>query len=51
MSFSRQAILTRQVTSPVLWEKTIGSMMARGYGQGYELGPGKVGIINRFVQL
>jgi len=44
-----KAILTRQVTSPVLWEKTIGSMMARGYGQGYELGPGKVvaGIVKR----
>mmetsp|Transcript_39568 Transcript_39568/g.105215 ORF Transcript_39568/g.105215 Transcript_39568/m.105215 type:complete len:361 (+) Transcript_39568:143-1225(+) len=44
-----KSILTRQVTSPVLWEKTIGTMMARGYKEGYELGPGKViaGIVKR----
>jgi len=44
-----KAILTRQVTSPVLWERTISSAMARGYTQGYELGPGKVvaGIVKR----
>ena len=42
-------ILTRQVTSPVMWEKTIGEMMERGYEQGYECGPGKVvaGIVKR----
>lgn len=37
-----KSILTRQVTSPVMWEKTISAMMARGYTEGYELGPGKV---------
>jgi hypothetical protein len=38
-----------QVTSPVMWEKTINSMMERGYTDGYELGPGKVvaGIVKR----
>uniref|UniRef100_A0A7S4NF48 Malonyl-CoA:ACP transacylase (MAT) domain-containing protein n=2 Tax=Guillardia theta TaxID=55529 RepID=A0A7S4NF48_GUITH len=42
-------ILTRQVTSPVLWENTIAAMMDRGFEQGYELGPGKVvaGIVKR----
>lgn len=42
-------ILTKQVTSPVLWENTIAAMMERGYEQGYELGPGKVvaGIVKR----
>jgi len=42
-------ILTKQVTSPVLWEKTIKEMMDRGYEAGYELGPGKVvaGIVKR----
>eukprot|EP00287_Rhodomonas_sp_CCMP768_P012618 CAMPEP_0196716682 /NCGR_PEP_ID=MMETSP1091-20130531/92_1 /TAXON_ID=302021 /ORGANISM="Rhodomonas sp., Strain CCMP768" /LENGTH=346 /DNA_ID=CAMNT_0042056803 /DNA_START=105 /DNA_END=1145 /DNA_ORIENTATION=+ len=42
-------ILTRQVTSPVMWEKTISEMMDRGFEQGYELGPGKVvaGIVKR----
>lgn len=42
-------ILTKQVTSPVMWEKTMALMMERGYEQGYELGPGKVvaGIIKR----
>ena len=42
-------ILTKQVTSPVLWENTVASMMERGYEQGYELGPGKVvaGIVKR----
>jgi len=44
-----KAILTKQVTSPVLWENTIAEMMNRGYEQGYELGPGKVvaGIVKR----
>jgi len=42
-------ILTQQVTSPVMWEKTINEMMDRGYEEGYELGPGKVvaGIVKR----
>ena len=32
-----------------MWEKTINSMMERGYTDGYELGPGKVvaGIVKR----
>ena len=44
-----KAILTKQVTSPVLWENTVAAMMERGYEQGYELGPGKVvaGIVKR----
>mmetsp|Transcript_70041 Transcript_70041/g.146028 ORF Transcript_70041/g.146028 Transcript_70041/m.146028 type:complete len:370 (-) Transcript_70041:33-1142(-) len=42
-------ILTKQVTSPVMWEKTIAQMMERDYEQGYECGPGKVvaGIVKR----
>jgi [acyl-carrier-protein] S-malonyltransferase len=42
-------VRARQVTSPVMWEKTMALMMERGYEQGYELGPGKVvaGIIKR----
>ena len=41
------SLRARQVTSPVMWEKTMALMMERGYEQGYELGPGKVvaGII------
>merc|ERR1719453_586202 len=44
-----KSILTKQVTSPVLWENTISSMMEREFEQGYELGPGKVvaGIVKR----
>uniref|UniRef100_A0A7S0W1A9 Malonyl-CoA:ACP transacylase (MAT) domain-containing protein n=1 Tax=Hemiselmis tepida TaxID=464990 RepID=A0A7S0W1A9_9CRYP len=44
-----KSILTKQVTSPVLWENTIKDMMERGYKDGYELGPGKVvaGIVKR----
>ena len=44
-----KAILTKQVTSPVLWENTIAAMMERGYEQGWEMGPGKVvaGIVKR----
>lgn len=44
-----KSILTKQVTSPVMWEKTIKQMMERGYKTGFELGPGKVvaGIVKR----
>jgi len=44
-----KAILARQVTSPVLWENTLGSLLAAGLAESYELGPGKViaGIMKR----
>jgi len=43
-------LLATQVTSPVLWENTINSMLANGFEEAYELGPGKVtaGILKRF---
>ncbi|PIM98734.1 Malonyl-CoA:ACP transacylase [Handroanthus impetiginosus] len=42
-------ILARQVTSPVQWETTVKTLLARGLQKSYELGPGKViaGIIKR----
>lgn len=42
-------ILTTQVTSPVLWENTMGTILERGFEEGFELGPGKVvaGIMKR----
>ncbi|EPS71341.1 hypothetical protein M569_03418 [Genlisea aurea] len=42
-------ILARQVTSPVQWEGTVKTMLAKGLKKGYELGPGKViaGIVKR----
>ncbi|XP_047317650.1 malonyl CoA-acyl carrier protein transacylase [Impatiens glandulifera] len=42
-------ILARQVTSPVLWEKTVKTLFDRGLKKSYELGPGKVisGILKR----
>ncbi|PKA67260.1 [acyl-carrier-protein] S-malonyltransferase [Apostasia shenzhenica] len=42
-------ILARQVTSPVLWELTVKTLLDKGLGKSYELGPGKViaGIIKR----
>lgn len=42
-------ILARQVTSPVQWEKTVKTLVARGLKRSYELGPGKViaGIFKR----
>jgi [acyl-carrier-protein] S-malonyltransferase len=44
-----KSILTKQVTSPVMWEKTINEMIEKGYESGFELGPGKVvaGIVKR----
>ena len=44
-----KAILARQVTSPVLWEATMNTLMAKGMSESYELGPGKVisGIVKR----
>ncbi|CAI9288149.1 unnamed protein product [Lactuca saligna] len=42
-------ILARQVTSPVQWETTVKTLLSRGLGKSYELGPGKViaGIVKR----
>jgi [acyl-carrier-protein] S-malonyltransferase len=43
-------LLATQVTSPVLWENTMESMLGNGFEKAYELGPGKVtaGILKRF---
>ncbi|KAG6583337.1 Malonyl-CoA-acyl carrier protein transacylase, mitochondrial, partial [Cucurbita argyrosperma subsp. sororia] len=42
-------ILARQVTSPVLWETTVKTLLNKGLKKSYELGPGKViaGIFKR----
>ncbi|RVW56850.1 Malonyl-CoA-acyl carrier protein transacylase, mitochondrial [Vitis vinifera] len=42
-------ILARQVTSPVLWETTVKTLLTKGLKKSYELGPGKViaGIFKR----
>ena len=43
-------LLATQVTSPVLWENTMESVLSKGFEEAYELGPGKVtaGILKRF---
>merc|ERR1719251_183358 len=43
-------LLATQVTSPVLWENTMDSMLANGFEEAFELEPGKVtaGILKRF---
>eukprot|EP00529_Nitzschia_sp_RCC80_P031471 CAMPEP_0113486062 /NCGR_PEP_ID=MMETSP0014_2-20120614/24803_1 /TAXON_ID=2857 /ORGANISM="Nitzschia sp." /LENGTH=361 /DNA_ID=CAMNT_0000379723 /DNA_START=96 /DNA_END=1181 /DNA_ORIENTATION=- /assembly_acc=CAM_ASM_000159 len=43
-------LLATQVTSPVLWEKTMDLMLSKDFEKAYELGPGKVtaGILKRF---
>lgn len=43
-------LLATQVTSPVLWENTMESMLGKDFEEAYELGPGKVtaGILKRF---
>jgi [acyl-carrier-protein] S-malonyltransferase len=43
-------LLATQVTSPVLWENTINTILAKDFEKAYELGPGKVtaGILKRF---
>merc|ERR1712228_1100087 len=43
-------LLATQVTSPVLWENTMDSMLGKDFEEAYELGPGKVtaGILKRF---
>lgn len=42
-------ILARQLTSPVLWELTLKTLLSNGLKKSYELGPGKViaGIVKR----
>ena len=42
-------LLYEQVTSPVRWEETIVNMIADGYDEFYEIGPGKVltGLLKR----
>jgi len=42
-------LLAKQVTSPVLWENTMESMLAHGFERAVELGPGKVtaGVLKR----
>ncbi|BBN17362.1 [acyl-carrier-protein] S-malonyltransferase [Marchantia polymorpha subsp. ruderalis] len=42
-------ILAKQVTSPVLWENSLKTLLDRGLQNSYELGPGKViaGIMKR----
>jgi len=43
-------LLTQQVTSPVMWENTMASMLESDFENAYEIGPGKVltGILKRF---
>jgi [acyl-carrier-protein] S-malonyltransferase len=43
-------LLATQVTSPVLWEKTMDLVLSKDFEKAYELGPGKVtaGILKRF---
>ena len=42
-------LLAKQVTSPVLWENSMESMLAHGFERAMELGPGKVtaGVLKR----
>lgn len=42
-------LLYQQVTSPVRWEETINNMIADGFDEFYEIGPGKVlqGLVKR----
>ncbi|KAL3778913.1 hypothetical protein HJC23_009833 [Cyclotella cryptica] len=42
-------LLAKQVTSPVLWENTMESMLSHGFERAMELGPGKVtaGVLKR----
>lgn len=44
-----QDLLLGQVTSPVRWEETIHNMIADGFDEFYEIGPGKVlqGLVKR----
>ena len=42
-------LLVRQVVSPVLWEESMRYLLAAGYDQFYEVGPGRVlrGLLKR----
>jgi [acyl-carrier-protein] S-malonyltransferase len=42
-------LLAKQVTSPVLWENSMESMLSHGFERAMELGPGKVtaGVLKR----
>ncbi len=42
-------LLVRQVVSPVLWEDSMRYLLAEGYDQFYEVGPGRVlrGLLKR----
>ena len=42
-------ILAKQVTSPVMWEDSVASVLAHGFERATELGPGKVtaGVLKR----
>ncbi|KAF8822909.1 acyl transferase domain-containing protein, S-malonyltransferase [Cardiosporidium cionae] len=42
-------LLVEQVTSPVLWENSVKSVLENGFNEGYELGPGTTlsGILKR----
>ncbi|NOX90130.1 MAG: ACP S-malonyltransferase [Calditrichaeota bacterium] len=44
-----RALLYRQLTSPVLWQKSMENMISDGFTQFYEIGPGKVltGLLKR----
>ena len=41
--------LVQQVVSPVLWEDSMRALLAQGYDQFYEVGPGRVlrGLLKR----
>lgn len=44
-----RSLLYRQLTSPVLWQKSMENMIADGFDRFYEIGPGKVltGLLKR----
>lgn len=44
-----ESLLATQVTGPVLWEDSVASMLAHGFEEAKELGPGKVtaGVLKR----
>ena len=44
-----RALLVQQLVSPVRWEDSVRYLLAQGYGQFYEVGPGRVlrGLLKR----